>query len=199
MSESVSQGIPFLNLNTVGLKLYKCNDISFTNLKRDGFNCQKSSKKPDQLVAHQKNILIGIEDKPTARELKIAIQQIKDNYLDALPDTKYFIARAGDRIKVFYRLASNQIIEIGTTLKGKEVVCFGPKVITGENEEAQRNLLKLAEQIFAEKVPVNSSLEIEPPKEYYNPLLVKQSTINHLWQKIFVSTGENAHICLATS
>lgn len=198
MSESISQGIPFLNLDEVGLKLYKCNDISFTNLQRYGFNCQRSLKKPDQLVTHEKNILIGIEDKSTSRELDIAIKQIKDNYLDVLPDTKYFIARAGERVKVFYRIAPNQIIEIGTTLKGKEVVCFGPRVITGENEEVQINLSKLAKQIFAEKTPVNSSLEIEPPKEYYNPLTVKQSTIYNLWQKIFVSTGENAHICLAT-
>ena len=42
MSESISQGIPFLELDEEGLKLYKCNDISFSHLKRYGFNCQDS-------------------------------------------------------------------------------------------------------------------------------------------------------------
>ncbi len=198
MSESVSQGIPFLQLNPEGLKLYKCNDISFSNLRREGFSCLATSKKPDQVVANNKNIIIGIEDKSDPKDLEIAVKQIKDTYLDALPDVKFFVARAGERVKVYFRIASNQITEIGTTFKGKEVICFGPKVITGENTEAQNNLLKLSQQILAEKIPVNGSIEIEPPKDYYNPLVVKQNTIYQLWQKIFVSTGENAHICLAT-
>ena len=187
MSESISQGIPFLQLNPEGLKLYKCNDISFSNLKREGFSCLATSKKPDQLVANNKNIIIGIEDKSDPKDLEIAVKQIKDNYLDALPDVKFFIARAGERVKVYFRIASNQITEIGTTFKGKEVICFGPKVVTGQNTEVQNNLSKLSQQLLAEKIPVNGSIEIEPPKDYYNPLVVKQNTIYQLWQKIFVS------------
>jgi type I restriction enzyme M protein len=199
MSESISQGIPFLELNEQGIKLYKCNDISFLSLKRDGFSVHGSRKKPDQLVAYGKNILIGIEDKADSKDLEIAITQIKDNYLSALPSTRYFIARAGERTRVFFRVPStNNIIGIGTTLKGKEVHCFGPKVVTGENEEIQYNLSLLAEQALNGAEPANGSIEIQPPKTYYNPLIVKQSTIRNLWQKIFVSTGENAHVCLAT-
>jgi len=198
MTESISQGIPFLELTSKGLNLYKCNDISFANLHREGFSCLSTSKKPDQIVSMGKNIIIGIEDKSDPKDLDIATKQIKDNYLEALPDVKFFIARAGERVKVYFRLASNKITEIGTTLKGKEVICFGPRVITKENTEIQSNLLKLSLQILEGKIPVNGSIEIEPPKDYYNPLIVKQNTIYQLWQKIFVSTGENAHICLAT-
>lgn len=198
MSESISQGIPFLNLSDIGLRLLKCNDISFTNLRREGFNCLSSAKKPDQLVCLGKRVIIGIEDKNDARDLETAITQIKDNYLDALPETNYFMVRAGDIVNVFFRNSSTQILEIGTTLKGKEVVCFGARVISGENIEAQKTLTLLAEQIVNGKTPINSAIEIQPPKEYYNPLVVKQQTIRTLWQKIFVSTGENAHNCLST-
>ena len=126
MSESISQGIPFLELNESGLRLYKCNDISFSSLKRDGFNCQSSNKKPDQIVAFGSRILIGIEDKADSEDIQKAIDQVKSNYLKVLPNTKYFIVRAGERTKVFFRTVPEQITEIGTTLKGKEVLCFGP-------------------------------------------------------------------------
>jgi type I restriction enzyme M protein len=198
MSESLSQGLPFLDLNQQGLRLYKSNDISFANLKEAGYNCNKSPKKPDQFVAYGKNILIGIEDKKSSSEIEEAKKQLKTNYLDALPETKYFIARAGERTKVFFRIASNKLIEIGTTLKGKEVLCFAARIITGENKEIQKNLLLLSEQVLAGKEPINGSIEIQPPKDYYNPLIVKQTTIYNLWQKIFVCTGENALKCLET-
>lgn len=198
MSESLSQGLPFLELNSKGLKLFKSNDISFTNLKRAGYNCNKSGRKPDQFVANGKHIIIGIEDKRSSDELDDAVIQLKKNYLDAMPETKYFIARAGERTKIFYRIASNQLIEIGTTFKGKEVLCFGPRVITGENKKMQKNLLLFSEQVLAGKEPINSSIEIQPPEDYYNPLIEKQNTIYNLWQKIFACTGENAHTCLET-
>lgn len=197
MSESLSQGLPSIELDK-GIKLFKSNDITFSNLQKVGFNCNKSNKKPDQFVANGKNVLIGIEDKFSSDDLDKAIKQLKENYLDALPQTKYFIARAGERTKIFYRLSSNQIVEIGTTLKGKEVLCFGPRIISGENPDVQKNLLLLSEQAIIDKEPVNGSIEILPPKEYYNPLVVKQSTIYNLWQKIFACTGENAHKCLET-
>jgi len=197
MSESLSQGLPSLQLDK-SIKLFKSNDITFRNLNKAGFNCNKSEKKPDQFVASGKNILIGIEDKRSSDDLEKAVQQIKQNYLNALPETKYFIARAGERTKVYYRISSNKIVEIGTTLKGKEVLCFGPRVISGENETIQKNLKLLSEQVYAHKEPINSSLEILPPKDYYNPLVVKQNTIYNLWQKIFACTGENAHKCLET-
>src|SRR3989337_3641446 len=107
MSESISQGIPFLELTASGLKLYKCNDISFTNLKRYGFNCLESNKKPDQIVVYGNSILIGIEEKIDSNDIEIAVNDIKSKYLQALPDTKYFIARAGERTKVFFRIATN--------------------------------------------------------------------------------------------
>lgn len=198
MSESTSQGIPFLNLNNNGLQLLKCNDISFESLKREGFNCLSTKKKPDQLVIKGKSILIAIEDKVSSSQLEEAVLQIKQKYLDSLPNTNYFIARAGERVKVFFRNASNQIIEVGTTCKGKEVVCFGPKVITGENKEVTEKLKLLAEQALINSAPTNTSIEILPPKTYFNPLTVKKENIFNLWQKIFVSTGENAHTCLAT-
>lgn len=198
MSESISQGIPFLELGSGGSRLYKCNDISFSSLKRYGFNCLSTSKKPDQIVAIGDRILVGIEDKADSKDSERAVSQIKSNYLEALPNTKYFIARAGERTRVFFRTATNKIIEIGTTLKGKEVTCFGPRVISRENESVQQNLFLLTQQVLAGAEPVNGSVEIQPPKKYYNPLVVKQSTIYSLWQKIFVSTGENAHICLYT-
>ncbi|MFW5804527.1 MAG: N-6 DNA methylase [bacterium] len=197
MSESISQGLPTKNLGN-GIKLYKINDVSFTALKKDGFDCLKSNKKPDQLICKKQIILAGIEEKDDSSDLEIAVKQIKDNYLTALPNTNYFIARAGDRVKVFFRIGKNHITEIGTTLKGKEVFVFGPKVVTGENKNIIRKLKLFVQQIVQEKEPINGSLEINPPKAYYNPLIVKQSTIYSLWQKIFVSTGENAPLCLAT-
>ena len=69
MTESLSQGIPNIELNNPNLKLYKCNDISFSNLKKDGFNCLKSNKKPDQFVAFNKKIIIGIEEKVSSNSL----------------------------------------------------------------------------------------------------------------------------------
>ncbi len=164
MSESLSQGLPFLELNQQGLKLYKANDIPFTNLKEAGFNCQKSAKKPDQFVAQGKNILIGIEDKASSSEIDIASNQLKTNYLDALPDTKYFIARAGERTKVYYRIASNKIIEIGTTSKGKEVICFAAKIITGENKEIQKNLLYLPSKFLLGKSLLTVQSKFNPQK-----------------------------------
>jgi len=201
MSESITQGIPALDLGSNNLKLLKCNDISFSSLKRAGFNCLDSRKKPDQLVivdGNIKNIIIGIEDKLSSMQLDEAIRQIKDNYLSALPNTKYFIARAGERVEVFYRISQNKIIEIGTTKRGRQVQCFGPSIITGENPDIQSNLLLFAIQVLADKPPVNGSIEIDPPREYFNPLLVNQTTIYSLWQKIFVCTGEQAHTCLDT-
>ena len=59
MSESISQGIPNIILAS-GIKLYKINDISFTSLKKEGFNCLKSSKKPDQIIAKGEAILVAI-------------------------------------------------------------------------------------------------------------------------------------------
>ncbi|MBE0516677.1 MAG: hypothetical protein IBX41_04705 [Methanophagales archaeon] len=132
MAESLSQGIPTLNLGNE-INLYKCNEISFSNLRRQGFRCEESSRKPDQLVAHGGNILIGIEEKPNSNQIDEAVNDIKIKYLSALLQTKYFIARAGEITKVYYRTSENQIIEIGTTLRGREVLCFGPRVITGEN------------------------------------------------------------------
>lgn len=198
MTESTSQGIPFLDLGVKGLRLYKCNDISFTNLARQGFRCNDSPKKPDQLVTFGEKVLIGIEDKSLSTQMDEAIRQIKDNYITALPETHYFIARAGERVKVFYRLKSSQLTEIGTTLRGREVTCFGVKVITGENKEVRKYLRLFSQQILKNQMPSNGSIEIDPPSTYYNPLIVKQNTIFNLWQKIFVSTGENAHICLST-
>lgn len=198
MSESISQGIPFLQLNNDGIKLLKCNDISFQHLRHHGFVCQRTYKKPDQLVVINDQVLIGIEDKVDARDIESAIKQITDNYVPALNATKYFIARAGEVVKVFYRISETQIIEIGVTLKGREVQSFGPRIISGENSEIQENLRLLAEQVYLNKTPTNGSLEIQPPREYYNPLIVRQNTIFSLWQKIFVSTGENAHTCLST-
>lgn len=198
MAESISQGIPAIDLNEKGLRLYKCNDISYSNLRKYGFNCLSSNKKPDQLVAYGHNILIGIEDKADPQDMEIAVSDIKEKYLEALPRTEYFIARAGELTRCLHRIASNQIVEIGTTLKGKEVVCFGPRIITGENREAKKNLALLAEQILAGKRPVGGSIEILPAKEYFNPLIVSRNTIFKLWQDIFVSTGENAHNCLYT-
>ncbi len=197
MSESITQGIPNIKLNSE-LKLYKLNDISFTSLKKEGFDCLKSNKKPDQFIAKGLQILVGIEDKQNSIDIEKAIQQIKDNYLTALPNTNYFIARAGERTKVFFRLGKSQISEIGTTIKGKETLVFGPKVVTGENKEILENITFFANQVSQGKEPINGSLEINPPKTYYNPLIVKQTTIFSLWQKIFVSTGENAHTCLST-
>jgi type I restriction-modification system DNA methylase subunit len=198
MTESISQGIPFLDLGYQGIRLYKCNDISFTNLKRAGFGCEASPNKPDQLVVQGEAILIGIEDKSNSNQVEEAINGIKNKYLDALPNTRLFIARAGERTKIFYRFNNSQIVEVGTTRRGREVTCFGPKVITGENPEIQENLLFLSKQIAEGAEPVNLSLEIDPPGKYYNPLIVKQTQIFDLWQKIFVSTGENAHTCMAT-
>lgn len=198
MTESISQGIPFLNLGQGGIRLYKCNDISFTNLKKAGFRCEASPNKPDQMVTQGEVILIGIEDKSNSNQVEEAIFGIKTKYLDALPDTRLFIARAGERTKIFYRLNNSQIVEVGTTRRGREVTCFGPKVITGENLEVQENLLLLSKQISQGTEPVNLSIEIDPPGKYYNPLIVKQNQIFDLWQKIFVSTGENAHTCMAT-
>ena len=198
MTESISQGIPSIDLNGSGIRLYKSNDISFSNLKNIGFNCGISKKKPDQFVAYGSNILIGIEDKADAKDIESAVKGLKDNYLDALPNTNCFIARAGQLTKCFYKISSNQIAEIGTTLKGKEVICFGPKIITGENKDIRNNLRMLAEQIISGKAPINGSLEILPPKEYFNPLIISQRIIYKLWQDIFVSTGENAHNCLYT-
>ena len=198
MTESISQGIPFINLGEHGIKLIKCNDISFSNLKTTGLDCLQSSKKPDQLVVHGSNILIGIEDKADSKDIDSAIIQLKDNYLPALPNTNLFIARAGETVKVFFRISDTQLSEIGTSLKGRSALCFGPKIITGENPDVQERLTLLADQVLRSKVPINGSFEIQPPKDYYNPLIVKQSVIYSLWQKIFVSTGENAHICLST-
>ncbi|MFA6411055.1 MAG: N-6 DNA methylase [Syntrophales bacterium] len=198
MTESITQGIPFLKLGKKNIRLYKCNDISFANLKKDGFDCQKSGKKPDQLVCYNKKVLIGIEDKQSSSDLPTALKQIRDNYLDALPDTRFFIVRAGDVVKVYYRITSAMITEISTSLKGKDVVCFGPKVVTGENAQAKKHLALLSEQVLQNKEPTNGNIEILPPKVYYNPLLIKKETIFNLWQKIFVATGENAHICLST-
>jgi len=197
MSESISQGLPNLNLNS-DLKLYKINDVSFTAFKKEGFDCLKSAKKPDQLITKGSTILVGIEDKHDSKDLEKAVKQIKDNYLSALPNTNYFIARAGERTKTFFRIGKNQITEIGTTLKGKETIIFGPKVITGENSEIVETIKLFSIQISEGALPINGSIEINPPKTYYNPLIVEQSTVFSLWQKIFVSTGENAHTCLST-
>lgn len=197
MSESISQGIPNIILAS-GIKLYKINDISFTSLKKEGFNCLKSSKKPDQIIAKGEAILVAIEDKLDVNSMQEAIEQIKNNYLPSLPNTKYYIVRAGDNSKVFFRTGSNQIVEIGITLKGKEVTVFGPKIISGENKEILNALSLFTIQVLEGKEPINGSLEINPPKEYYNPLIVKQEIIFSLWQKVFVSTGENAHNCLST-
>lgn len=46
-------------------------------------------------MAFNGQILIGIEDKYSSSQMKEAIQQLKNNYLPALKNTKYFIARAG--------------------------------------------------------------------------------------------------------
>ena len=197
MTESITQGIPCIELGD-SIKLYKCNDISFTNLKRHHFDCGTSPKKPDQLVVHDGKVLIGIEDKRDFSLMDDAINAIKNNYLPALPETKYFIARAGERIKIFFRISQNQIIEIGTTRRGREVYCFGPQVVTGENADIQENLFLLSKQVLKGSQPTNASLEIDPPSQYYNPLVDKQRTILEFWQKIFVSTGEDAHKCLAT-
>lgn len=197
MAESLSQGIPFLELEE-NIRLYKCNDISFSNLKRYGFRCDESTRKPDQLVARGDSVIIGIEDKADSSQIDEAVNDIKEKYLPALPETKYFIARAGELTKVYHRISDIQIIEIGTTLRGIEVLCFGPRVITGDNPTIASNLFLLSKQILAGKESISGAIEIEPLREYYNPLIVKKNTILSLWQKIFVATGENAHICLST-
>lgn len=203
MSESVSQGIPFLELDeTNHLKLYKCNDITFTALKRAGYNCLKSPKKPDQLVAignKEKKVIIAIEDKDDSSKMGDAVQQIKDNYLDNLPDTNYFIARAGNQVKLLYRLNGKLLIEVNTLKMGRQVSCFGAKMITNENQEAIENLKLLCTQVLSGKKPVETSheLDIVSLVEYYNPL-EKKNVIKNLWQKIFVCTGEQAHNCLNT-
>jgi hypothetical protein len=76
MTESISQGIPSLGLGDQDIKLYKCNDISFTNLKREGFRCEASPNKPDQLVGQGDVILIGIEDKLNSNRTDEAIKDI---------------------------------------------------------------------------------------------------------------------------
>lgn len=197
MSESLSQGIPSLQLNDKGIKLYKINDISFSGL-RSHFEVGRSKRKPDQLVGYGKRVLVGIEEKDDVRDMGTAIKQISDYYLEPLPQTRYFIARAGEHSKLLYRLTHSKLITIGSTLRGREVLCFGPRVITGENVDAITNLSLLSLQILQDRTPINGSLELQPPKEYYNPLIVKESVIRSLWQKIFVCTGENAHTCLAT-
>jgi len=176
MSESISQGIPCLDLND-NIKLYKSNDISFTNLKKDGFNCNNSNKKPDQFVAKGKNIIIAIEEKKSSHQLEEAINQLKDNYLDSLPSTDFFIARAGDRTKVFYRTLQNQISEIGTTFKGKEALCFARKVITGQNNAVQINLALLSEQVLIGQEPVNGAIEKMEDKNH-PPILIENETEN---------------------
>ena len=198
MVESISQGLPSLSINKDGVKLYKLNDISFSNLKKAGFNCDKSSKEPDQIVAFNGQILIGIEDKYSSSQMKEAIQQLKNNYLPALKNTKYFIARAGDKVKIFYRTSEQDMTEIETLKKGKHIACFGTKLIEGNNNQIKRNLDLLSQQILKQKIPNNNTLEIEPPQEYHNPLNIMQDTIFSLWQKIFVTTGENASKCLST-
>lgn len=202
MSESITQGIPSLILDdTWSIKLYKCNDITFTALKTDGFVCENSRKKPDQLVVNgdeKKKVLIAIEDKLDDTDIQTAIQQIKDNYLEALPETRYFIARAGTLTKVLYRTDGNLLVEINTLRKGRQVTCFGPRVITNENAEVVEHLTLLASQALKRAVPKNNELEIEPLGDYYDPLLNNGHVIKSLWQKIFVCTGEQAHKCLAT-
>ncbi|WP_161555060.1 N-6 DNA methylase [Brevibacillus sp. VP] len=202
MSESLSQGLPSLVLDqTWNIKLYKCNDISFQDLKKEGFNCSNSKKKPDQLIAQgieTKKVIIAIEDKVDDSQLEEAVNQIKENYLDALPETKFFIARAGSRIKVLYRLKGDMLIEINTLNKGFQVTCFGPRVITGENEAIIENLKLFASQALKDNEPANNDFEINPQEDYYNPIKNKSRIIKSLWQKIFVCTGEQAHKCLAT-
>lgn len=203
MSESISQGIPYLELDKEqNIRLYKCNDITFTSLKKEGFNCKSSKKKPDQLVAsglEKKQVLIAIEDKLENNKIDDAVKQIKDNYLSALPNTRFFIARAGERVKVLYRLSDKLLIELNTLKRGHQVLCFGPKVITGENDEVSYNLQLLSKLILVNKIPdqVAHEIEIDPPAEYFNPLAEK-NIIKGLWQKIFVCTGEQAHSCLNT-
>jgi len=197
MSESISQGIPSLKLFS-DISLLKLNDITYSSLKKDGFSCISSQRKPDQLVVKGKKIIIAIEDKLSSADIDQATNDLEKKYLEALPETNYFIARAGDRTKVFFKISKNKIVEIGTTLKGKEVLCFGPKMITGENKEILNNLKFFAKEASLDKSPNNGSLEIKPPENYYNPLIVKENTIYNLWQKIFVSTGEDAHKCLET-
>ncbi|HDR8505478.1 TPA: N-6 DNA methylase [Bacillus cereus] len=202
MSESITQGIPFLLLDdTFSIKLVKCNDITFSALKREGYICNNSRKKPDQLVIYgedKKQILIGIEEKLDDTDIDVAVQQIKDNYLDALPDTRYFIARAGRLVKVLYRTDGNLLVEINTLKKGFQAICFGTRVITNENKEAAENLTLLASRALGKAVPKNNELEINPEESYYDPLFNNSGVIKSLWQKIFVCTGEQAHKCLAT-
>ncbi len=197
MSESISQGIPSLKLIS-DIYLLKLNDITYSSLKKDGFSCVSSQRKPDQIVVKGKKIIIAIEDKVSSTDIDQATSDLEKKYLDALPETNYFIARAGDRTKVFHRISKNKIAEIGTTFKGREVLCFGPKMISGENKEILNNLKFFAKEASLDKLPNNGSLEIKPPENYYNPLIVKESTIYNLWQRIFVSTGEDAHKCLET-
>lgn len=202
MSESITQGIPFLTLDeTYGIKLVKCNDISFSALKAEGYECKDSRKKPDQLVINgeeKKQVLIAIEDKLDDTDIEAAVQQLKDNYLDTLPETRYFIARAGRLTKVLYRTDGNLLIEINTLKEGFQSLCFGPRVITGDNTDVIENLALLAGRALLKVAPKNNELEINPPEDYFDPLLNNSGVIKSLWQKIFVCTGEQAHKCLST-
>lgn len=204
MSESISQGIPFLELDSERkIRLYKCNDISFTSLKEDGFECNESNKKPDQIIAmgeKKKIVLIAIEDKDSKKQMQEAVQQIEDNYIHSLPQTHIFIARAGNEVKVLYRLTNKMLVEVQTLRRNKDVICFGPKMITGENKEAIENLKLLVQRVREEDFPINSTrtYEIDPPFKFNNPLIQHPNLIKRLWQKIFVCTGEEAHSCLNT-
>ena len=147
MSESISQGIPSLKLIS-DIYLLKLNDITYSSLKKDGFSCVSSQRKPDQIVVKGKKIIIAIEDKVSSTDIDQATSDLEKKYLDALPETNYFIARAGDRTKVFHRISKNKIAEIGTTFKGREVLCFGPKMISGENKEILNNLKFLQKKLL---------------------------------------------------
>lgn len=202
MSESISQGIPQLRLSKdKSLILYKCNDISFTNLKQSGFNCEKSNKKPDQLIAigeKEKHILVAIEDKLKDTQLDEAIEQLKENYLGNLPNTHFFIARAGNKVKVLYRDKASNLTEINTLYKGFPVDVFGKEIILGKNNEIMKYLGMLSQSILKGKQPTNNEFDVEPSVDYFNPLTEFPNLIKSLWQKIFVSTGEEAHRCLDT-
>ena len=196
--ESISQGIPSRDLANTDFRLYKSNDISFSQLKAEGFNCLASKRKPDQFVARRTEIVIAIEDKASAEQLAEAEGGLETKYLPALPNTRCFIARAGEAAHIYFREAKNRLEEIGTTKRGKEARCFGPKVVTGENLEIEENLALLATRIWEQHLPINGSIEIDPPAQFYNPLSIKQSIIYSLWQKIFAATGEEAPKCLST-
>ncbi|WP_172254930.1 N-6 DNA methylase [Saccharibacillus deserti] len=202
MAESISQGIPSLLVDeSKSIRLYKCNDISFHNLKIEGFSCLSSQKKPDQLITVgdvPKKILIGIEDKDRDSQMDSAIQQIKDNYISALPETRFFIARAGERVKTFFKTDGNLLIEINTLKNGFPVSIFGSRVVSGENISVIEDLQVFSRAILEGRQPTNNEFEISPPADYHNPLDDNANIIKKLWQKIFVCTGEQAHNCLST-